>query len=733
MSRPPKVVIPGLNRGAGIPAGYMIGRRRGTGKGPAELLDLGGVRELGIATSAQVVQAVAGLSTAVSTAIQSISPDFMMGGEGGNHDAGMVAPEIGLNELNHKLTVADNSQWWTTGVRLFGNQNFSTGDTGVEGTVTIGATPWTGGIGFLEGDMIGLAGGYVFGGTITAHSRVPFSAYGACTGIEFDRNPYVNADVIFHAGNLAFGTGLTYSGGVLTASGGSSSSSGLMWAGIDGLDGEEGMPIPGVPGAAGASGAVGATGPAGPPGLGMDGLDGEEGLAIPGVPGAAGAAGAIGGTGPAGPIGFGIDGVDGEEGLAIPGVPGAAGPAGGGGLTVGSFDTLSASAADSGNTTTAETDIFTYTVPAATLATNNDRIALDASGTFVSSATASRQMRVYFGGTLIFDSGALTINVSGAVWAITCDVTRVSSSVVRCTVDMETEGAALASYTSYTEVTGLTLSSTNIIKVTGTAAGVGAATNDIVCKMGAVEFKPSTPSTIGSAVRGDILYRNATVWTRLPAGTAGQVLQTNGASADPSWATPAGGGSSIFPINAPPFGSFTWVNQGTSTFTTNADGSVTLIPQDLGSDQIRAVMLPIPTTPWTRTIGFIPTIPSTGFGYCGIALRESSSGKIVILGCYRDASATALWIAMNYNSATSKNANVVVPATPSNWTHAHPIYAVVSDDGTTRKCSLGVDPHYTPFLSYSVASNSFIVPDQIGLFFDANGNGGGGITCFSWQ
>lgn len=40
--------------------------------------------------------------------------------------------------------------------------------------------------------------------------------------------------------------------------------------------------------------------------------------------------------------------------------------------------------------------------------------------------------------------------------------------------------------------------------------------------------------------QGDILYRNATAWVRLPAGTSGDVLTTGGAGANPSWQTPSG-------------------------------------------------------------------------------------------------------------------------------------------------------------------------------------------------
>lgn len=40
---------------------------------------------------------------------------------------------------------------------------------------------------------------------------------------------------------------------------------------------------------------------------------------------------------------------------------------------------------------------------------------------------------------------------------------------------------------------------------------------------------------VGSAAQGDILYRGASAWTRLAAGTAGQVLRTAGAAANPAW------------------------------------------------------------------------------------------------------------------------------------------------------------------------------------------------------
>jgi hypothetical protein len=48
-----------------------------------------------------------------------------------------------------------------------------------------------------------------------------------------------------------------------------------------------------------------------------------------------------------------------------------------------------------------------------------------------------------------------------------------------------------------------------------------------------------------STTQGAVLYRNATDWVALPPGTAGQVLSTGGAGANPSWASVAAGGLTV--------------------------------------------------------------------------------------------------------------------------------------------------------------------------------------------
>jgi hypothetical protein len=138
-----------------------------------------------------------------------------------------------------------------------------------------------------------------------------------------------------------------------------------------------------------------------------------------------------------------------------------------------------------GNVTTSETDLYSDSIAADTLANNGDKLEAEYGGVFVSSGTATRQIKIYFGGTAIFDTGALTLSLSSA-WTAYVTIIRVSSSVVRYMISLTTEGAALAAYTNVGELTGLTLSNANILKITGQAAGAGAATNDIVAKIGNV-------------------------------------------------------------------------------------------------------------------------------------------------------------------------------------------------------------------------------------------------------
>jgi hypothetical protein len=76
--------------------------------------------------------------------------------------------------------------------------------------------------------------------------------------------------------------------------------------------------------------------------------------------------------------------------------------------------------------------------------------------------------------------------------AIKVLIERVSATVVRFVMTATIWNGGVASLgINVDELTGLTLSGSNILKVTGTAAGGAAADNDLVCKLASVKWIPA--------------------------------------------------------------------------------------------------------------------------------------------------------------------------------------------------------------------------------------------------
>lgn len=136
---------------------------------------------------------------------------------------------------------------------------------------------------------------------------------------------------------------------------------------------------------------------------------------------------------------------------------------------------------------TAETDLYTYTSLAGTLAVNGDKLDAEYALQLTSTGGITKQIRAYFGGTLIFDTGALSIGAA-TDFIVNAMIVRDSSTSVRCYVTANTTGATITAYAKVTKVTGLTLSGTNVLKITGTV-GTGAAANDVKAIAGMIEKK----------------------------------------------------------------------------------------------------------------------------------------------------------------------------------------------------------------------------------------------------
>lgn len=144
-----------------------------------------------------------------------------------------------------------------------------------------------------------------------------------------------------------------------------------------------------------------------------------------------------------------------------------------------------------GNGTTVETDLYSDTLAAGQLAANGEKIQARYAGTFVGTAGATQQIKVYFGGNVIFDSGALAIGAAGYYYDLSILIIREANSTVRCTVSWASNSATLPATSTYTRIPTITLSVGQILKVTGTAAGAGAASNQITIEEGTVQWVPS--------------------------------------------------------------------------------------------------------------------------------------------------------------------------------------------------------------------------------------------------
>lgn len=145
--------------------------------------------------------------------------------------------------------------------------------------------------------------------------------------------------------------------------------------------------------------------------------------------------------------------------------------------------------ADVNNSGTGETDLLTYTTKASTLAATGEKLIFEASGTF-NDLTATAQLQFYYGGTNIGNTGALTVSATGG-WSARIIVIRTGASTARAMVTVTTPGASTALYTTETDITSLTFTNTQIIKITGTAGGAGGGSSDITAKLGTIFWWPA--------------------------------------------------------------------------------------------------------------------------------------------------------------------------------------------------------------------------------------------------
>lgn len=157
-----------------------------------------------------------------------------------------------------------------------------------------------------------------------------------------------------------------------------------------------------------------------------------------------------------------------------------------------------------------------------------------------------------------------------------------------------------------------------------TSSGLTMATSRVLgrdtASTGAVEELTLTEvlDLVGSAAQGDILYRGASAWTRLGAGTSGQYLQTQGTGANPQWSSVS--------ANLKAFVNF----NGTGTVAINSSMNVTSITDNGTGDYTVNFTSALADANYATTLGYTPDVNTFGVSIRGgfVVAQTSSTCQI---------------------------------------------------------------------------------------------------------
>lgn len=155
------------------------------------------------------------------------------------------------------------------------------------------------------------------------------------------------------------------------------------------------------------------------------------------------------------------------------------------------FDRLTP--ADSTSTDGTEDDLFTDEVPAGTVTASGQKITETEIVALAANGANSSRVRKYFGGTLIWDSAALSIPAGGRMVSLTTvayydgDKWKVVVTVI------VSNSSSLFGNTlvTYTQDVSSSPGSPIVLKTTGTAAGLTASAGDISNKLATISFVPA--------------------------------------------------------------------------------------------------------------------------------------------------------------------------------------------------------------------------------------------------
>ena len=212
------------------------------------------------------------------------------------------------------------------------------------------------------------------------------------------------------------------------------------------------------------------------------------------------------------------------------------------------------------------------------------------------------------------------------------------------------------------------------------------------------------------SVQGDILYRNATQWVVLPPGTAGQVLESGGTGANPSWVTGGGGGGATY--TAPTISTFSFFYNPSGSSNTAITGGLQLV--SASSSTISAsIMQNIPTTPYTLW-GRVNKVDQnyTSISGCGIALGDGTGKQIDVTFFFTGTIAPEIGYEQ-WNSATSRSSFTPI----NNGQTAMPPLIGINDDGTNLNFLASYDGVTEALPIFSISRTAWLSsgPTMVGI------------------
>lgn len=151
--------------------------------------------------------------------------------------------------------------------------------------------------------------------------------------------------------------------------------------------------------------------------------------------------------------------------------------------------TIDAIMTTAGNTGTSETDLYSKTVAGGTLNADKQTLNFEADGEF-NDNTATAQLKLYFGGNVTLNTGAVNISTANTAWRLRGYIIRTSSTTAHLTYELQCPGLATPLFIGYSNLTSLDFTTTNIIKITAQAGGAGGGNSDITAHSWQIIYNP---------------------------------------------------------------------------------------------------------------------------------------------------------------------------------------------------------------------------------------------------